>query len=484
MTLELRFPDTAALEPTQIVRAEIDRQIGGLNQMQAFVPSRIFEDQDGNRVEPVRQRDEVRLVQTNQVGAVRQIEFAGIHKELVGDGSVTEVIVDSFERLMLQAEPFAGGEKLSGTDEEIVEQIIGRVADVQQGQTVTTTSDDVQYDFSHKSPARALRIVTESEGTELLYNPDKTVDYVQSLGNDRTDESVINPANQTAVGEVRIERKGRNERVSHLRVLGAGEGSAQLTAEATADWYTTAESNNENPQQSWKVVPNKEITTQQVLEDYAETLITELNEPAELKIEVTIPGSAIGGALTNERVGVGDEFRVTYETEGITEQKLRATSVTEVHEKGTVEFLTSFQSTEALAESTDSRLRQDTDRLNMSVTGDAVEVFRTAGQQSVTGNGDIEYKLDFSLPENVITIRDLVVRVFGKADADNSVPEQCDVRVNTTSVNTNFGNGNEFIKSVDISDKVDTGEINSVSLTAQEPGLVRMAVIGRLLIEL
>jgi len=154
-------------------------------------------------------------------------EFGGRFRDVSRQGSVTEIIIDTFERDARDALPTDGGERWqNANDPVVVRDAISNVPTLSEGTIEDVSSEPVSTLFSHSTQAKKIRTIADVADADVRYNADQTVDYLARLGADKTN-TTLSPANQNIVGDFKADKKGGEEDVTHLRVLGAGEGTHQ-----------------------------------------------------------------------------------------------------------------------------------------------------------------------------------------------------------------------------------------------------------------
>ena len=227
-------------------------------------------------------------------------EFGGRLADFERDGVVVSVLIDSPKRDAIDAEPSGGNDVYEPQpDSALVEdQLLPRVPTVGPG-TVETVDGSIAFSESHASPGKSLTKLARDADAELRYRTTESgfeLDYLARLGADRTDET-LSPASATVLGEPRI-REQITEDVTHVRVLGAGEGTAQTEAEAVADGFDPADD-----RAVYRQRVDKDIADGGRAESLAETLVAEYDgSPEYLEVEMEVPRRV--------EPSLGDEFAV------------------------------------------------------------------------------------------------------------------------------------------------------------------------------
>lgn len=220
--------------------------------------------------------------------------FAGRFDDWQYEGILVSVLVDSTKRDAVEAEPSGGNDVFDPQDDSsIVSTILGRVPTVAEG-SVNTVTTGISFSESHASPGKSLEKLARDAGAELRWQPDFTLDYVDRIGTDRT--TTLRPADGNIFGEPRIDERIR-ETITHIRVLGAGEGTAQISAERVSSSYSSGD------RQKWAKFVDKEIQQQERADSLAEELLNEYDGDREyLELELELPRSV--------DPSVGDRFPI------------------------------------------------------------------------------------------------------------------------------------------------------------------------------
>lgn len=380
----------------QLSEAEIDEQFGKQDIARVFVKRG---DLTENEVE--RGVTEMSIVETTGTSDANA-EFGGILRDIAQSGSLTEFIVESFERYARDALPTPGGERWEAVDDStIISDGVSEVSQLSAG-TINTVRSPMTMVFSHSSQAKKIRETEGAGGGELKYRPDKTVDYVASLGADKTG-TTLSPGNQNIVGEFNAERKGGDADVTHLRLVGAGEGRAQQTVNFVPqddpfDYENDPDFDNVNrytaahwssgDRKEWEVRSNKDHTDIDSLERLGETITSDVQE-AHIEASANIRG------LT---VNLGDEFTVDYPEENISQSARVVDMTTKISSQGTT-YQVTLSSRQQSLEDPDSDQRKDTDRYNLAFEGSPVTLTTGGGRQPV--NSSNNYEFSFYYPAEV-----------------------------------------------------------------------------------
>lgn len=332
--------------------------------------------------------------------------FGGILRDVLRGGGEVELVLDSYERYALDAERSAGGLTYDNApDTTIYSDAIGDVPQLSEG-TIDNLTNTATFVFPFASPAKRIRTTAESVGAEVLYRPDKTVDVVDSLGSDKTESAtgtVLSPAEQNISGDFSPERESGDKRITHLIMLGAGEGEAQVQATVVPDndpydyegddkyrnvRRYTPENWTDGDRKSWDARTNKDVTDEDTLGDLGVTLIEEFNAEF-LDVEITVE---------DEDVDLGDEFTIRHPDEQV-DHDLRAVDVTRIVDKEGRRYETTFSNRRLTRQAEQDKQIKDTERYNRAFEGSAVTMNTGGGRQPVDGGHD--YEFEFYYPDEV-----------------------------------------------------------------------------------
>lgn len=306
---------------------------------------------------------------------------AGVLRDLKSQGVTTELIVGDFETYARDAEPSTGDlEYNSATDKEIVEDAINDVPQLNlSGSTISNLNSDLDFIFSYANPAKRIRKVAEATGAEIRYNDDKTVDYVDALGSTRSQELSPRRGNLTMQ---RIDRGAADPRVTHLMMIGAGEGKAQTTTTVTASDYVSSE------RKKWRVHAAKDVSSVSTLNEIGQTVIEEKKQQ---RIDVN-------GVVTGVDVNLGDTFQVVHEEEDL-DASLRVPKVEYVKKQDGEEWRVTMSNTAVTRSDPGQQVRRRTETSTTSLEGSAVQVSEGPGRGPV--DADHDYVMDFYYPGEV-----------------------------------------------------------------------------------
>ena len=309
--------------------------------------------------------------------------FGGILSDKNKGGIEAELNVDSFERLAREVKPSSALYTFEGvSDTTIVEDAIGDVDELSPG-TIENIKSGLTFEFNHTSPARRIRSVRDATSGEVVYNPDKTVDYVESLGTDRSNEITISPDNQNIAEDFSVEQNSGSKKANHLRMLGGGRGDSQTVVEAVADSFDSS-----TDREVWTAFTNKEIDDSDTLRAQAQELVNELQKD-HLEISATVK---------DVELGIGDTVHVRYPQEDI-DHNLRVVEIETVRSNEGTLYSVAFSNRNLSRFKHSEKLSEDVERLNRAETSKGIGTYdnpETAPQEEgniiyVTGaNADYE----------------------------------------------------------------------------------------------
>jgi hypothetical protein len=383
----------------QYVEAEIEEEFGKQDQASVFVRRSVLPESEVERGQT-----EMLLVPDTST-ADADADFGGVLQDINREGSTTEFIVESFERYAKDAEPTRGDQRYEAADDSlIVNDAISAVSQLSAG-TVSTLDTSLTMVFSHASQAKKIRECETSTGGEVKYRPDKTVDYVDSLGSDKT-TTTLSPAEQNITGDFNAEKKGGDEDVTHLRVIGAGEGQAQVTGhlipqddpldyEGADDYQNvtrySASHWSQGDRKEWDVRTNKDHTAVDALTSTGQAYIDDVQESH-------IEAFASIQSRTGVEVNLGDEFTVQYPEEEI-DTTARVIKVTTKIDSTGYTYEADLSTRRVSVEDSGSEERQDLQRYNMAFEGTNVTMTTGGGRQPV--NASNNYEFSFYYPAEV-----------------------------------------------------------------------------------
>lgn len=327
--------------------------------------------------------------------------FGGILRTPGRSGARPTLLVDGFEEYMARAQQVPlGQQKVGADDSTLVQECIDATPQLSAG-TLETVTGGESWIFSGVSQLAKARTVEEAAGGELVFNPDRSVDYLSQRGSDKT-ATTLSPANGSFVESTfNVDRDGRAGAVSHLQVYGVGQGSSQVTATIVPEDDTGSYPNKvtyTNPDwgsgdgKIWnsEKYTNKDVKNVSALQAWGLTLI------ADLQSTRTLVSTVVKDAV----VELGDEYHVSHPEEGV-DETLRAVEVTELIRAAggsTYEVVFSNHS-HGLDNSTQSQTK-DQQRYQSSFEGDLTAIQQGPGRGPVGPNHD--YFIHVFYPDDVV----------------------------------------------------------------------------------
>lgn len=217
----------------------------------------------------------------------------------VQSGSSSHTLVCYSAEWLDTREPYLpGGAVREGSDAGIVTDLVNSVA----AWTLGTTSEfatGLSFVFNHSAYGGALRTVERNVPGEIRFRDFGTVDYVDALGSDKTGSVTLSEDAGTIEQAIQITERGRTLDGTHVRILGAHEGEAQIFANLVPEGdpatyenevrYTTPRWNGP-ADTDWTRWSNKDVTDQATAYTEAESLAEEVGREY-VEAETTVPAS-------------------------------------------------------------------------------------------------------------------------------------------------------------------------------------------------
>lgn len=404
-------------------------------------------------------------------------EFGGRLAGVRWRGEQAAVVVDSFEADAEFADPAGDG---TGTwryenadDSTIIGDAVDRVAGdsdlqspVSRGQ-IDTVETGLSFRFSRVTQAKLMRTVARDGDGELFYNADGSVDYVDTLGRDRT-HITLSETGHRIDGEPEVTGAEDNPRINTLTLLGSGEGPGQLTATKTASGF---DANTDRPKAG--VRHNPRVSDQGTLDTLAQRLVDDFNSDY-TDFEATI---------RNERILLGDEYNVSYPSKDV-DADLRAVTVTTVLANDGRTHDVTFSNRNQTRGTLEEEVVEATQRAGRVIEGFTVPLSQSAGPGWVDTNRDFRFRVPY--PNDIqqeVTV-DLVIEGLrymdpsgGSLSTQSDFPQDCNVKVNGSTASNgpfSFGDGNSaFIETVDLAGDLVQGEDNTIDVTSENIGMIR-----------
>jgi len=232
--------------------------------------------------------------------------FGGRLRDAKTDSATVSVLLDGFKRDAIDAEPSGGNEIYPPqADSQIIKnELLPRVGTLSAG-TINTIDSAAAVSESNASPGKTLTRLAVATGGEVRYNPDRTVDYINRLGSDRN--TTLAASAGTLIGDPSVQ-EDVTEQVTHVRVLGSGSGTRQISAEKVAPSYDTG-------RKVYRRYVDKDIQQQARAESIADQLIAEYDGSRQyVEVSCEVPAGVTPS--------LGDSFDISLPDRGIS-QRLR-----------------------------------------------------------------------------------------------------------------------------------------------------------------
>lgn len=335
--------------------------------------------------------------------------FGGVLRDVIRSGTEPELVVESFERLAREAEPSDGDLIYNNArDSRIYTEAAEDIPDLAlrfHGVTDFTTMV-----FNYASPAKRIRKTADALGKEVAYTAEKTVEVHGEMGEDRSDVT-LSPSAENISGDFRPERHSGGDEITHLKLLGTGEGAAQVEAnlvpEADSKSYTNKYTYKNydwdaGDHKKWDTRINKGISDPETLGEHGIELINELKQQF-VEVDITVE---------DHDVGLGDLFHLRNDTERFDEQ-LRAVEVERIVDQAGRRYNVLFSNRRLSRQRADDEEKKDLDRYKMAFEGSPITLSHGGGRQPV--NGRLNYEFSFYYPAEVTYEHRVKLQIFGKA---------------------------------------------------------------------
>lgn len=312
-----------------------------------------------------------------QLGSIDTVRLVDVEK----GGSSWRLVGYSFEWDANRVEPTPGGDLREGSDDVLISGLVSEVPSWTAG-TINSYTSGLSFVLNHAHRHEAIRRVERNVPGEIRFRDAGTVDYVQSLGSDKTASVEISSAAGTLEDEISITNRGRELDGTHVRVLGAHEGEAQLyanlvpssdpaTYENRVDYTTSRWSSGDA--RDWDTWANKDVSDQATIEAEAAALGDEITEEL-VEVEATVSGVDID---------VGDWVRVV-KPDADLDRDMRVHRVKTVAEGAKVVDKV-LLSTRTVMRQGDGDDLKDIQRFNKAFQGSAVILQGGGSRQPVNG---------------------------------------------------------------------------------------------------
>lgn len=226
--------------------------------------------------------------------------FGGRLDDWQFEARTASVLIDSFETDALDTTPPSSFSRSSASDDSIASDIINLVADPVSVGTIDQTTASIDFDETHTSPGRLLRLLGRDTGAEVAYRADGSVDYLTERGATRTE--TLSPSSGALVGEPRLRQTVRED-VTDVRVISQSDATVFEESSVTSSGRTVYSTDT------------IDSTSTSRLQARANSLASEYDSaPEYIEIE-----AAVDPLARDEALDVGDTVPVALPQYGIDE---------------------------------------------------------------------------------------------------------------------------------------------------------------------
>lgn len=252
--------------------------------------------------------------------------FAGVITEDSRKDGLIEYIVESYETYAKDSVPVPPNTQFTNDkDSDIMTELIDGspnnssnnldgVNELSTG-NVANLDSEITKGFHNVSPAKCIRKVQEITGGEVKYDPNKNLVYKDNLGENKG--TILSP-NRKNTSSINVWNRGKDEKATHIRMLGSGSGPNQVTADVVANEY-----DEDEDEERWITEVDKSISDSRILSKKGRQLIEErYNDIVDVNVVARPP----------VKVNLGDKFVINYPEEDIYKKEMRAVEVTEIYD--------------------------------------------------------------------------------------------------------------------------------------------------------
>ena len=348
--------------------------------------------------------------------------FGGRLVSTSNEESTVLLEIGSFEEDALDARPTDNTETFIDDDSVIVNDAIDRIPTLSTG-SVDSFGGEIDIIFSNTSPAGMIREVQRTTRGIVRYNADKSIDYV-----DKANEgfvTTVGPQTANVQDDFNVIEDEREE-YTHIRVLGASEGLARVSAQEVTLNY-------DGGREVWRKYSDKSITSENRARKIATEIADEMdNNPRRLKVETTIFGVD---------VEVGDRLKVVSRKDNI-DNVLWVVKTRNRLEGGQDVLEVVLSNRLLLDESQDEKRRRDVERYNEGFQGDVVTI-NSGGYRAPIDDGQ-SYVFSLRKPPDVVQelqaelqVSSLPFRSYEDPISEQSdFPTNIDILVNRNTVDS------------------------------------------------
>jgi hypothetical protein len=340
-TVTVVHPDDSTETIPQTVRYTRTRELNKMRRARITVERSL-----ASAVSLTRKRDRIEL------GDIDDLVLVDLERA----GSTVTLVCYSYEWLANRVPFMQGGEERQGDDAALINGLIDDVGDWTAGD-INTFTGPMTWIFNHAHRHDALRRIERNTPGELRFRDGGTVDYVDQLGTDKSGSIELSGDAGTLEEELTITERGREMDGTHIRVLGAHEGEAQIFANLVPEDDPQAYENEvrystprwESAEDTdWNRWEDKDITDQGALEEEAAALGEEITDEY-VEAEAVVSGVDLS---------LGDRVQAVKPSQDL-DRTMRVHRIKTVQEGAT--------RTDKVRLSTRTRLRQDDSDLQRDI---------------------------------------------------------------------------------------------------------------------
>jgi hypothetical protein len=354
-TVTVVHPDGSTETIPETTRYTRTREIGKMRRARITVERGL-----ASAVSLTRKRDRI------QLGSIDDLVLVDLEKS----ASTVTLVCYSYEWLANRVAFMAGGEERQGDDQSLITGLISDVPEWTAG-SINSFTGPMTWIFNHAHRHDALRRIERNTPGEIRFRDQGSVDYVDTLGTDKSGSVELSGDAGTIEEEIQIVERGREMDGTHIRVLGAHEGEAQISANLVPQSDPQSYENEvrySTPRWSsgddtdWNRWEDKDITDQGALEEEAAALADELTDDY-VEAKATVSGVDLS---------LGDRVQVVKPSQDL-DRTMRVHRIQTVQE-GATRTDTVRLSTRTTLRQDDSDLHRDVRKFNAGFQGSSVVV--------------------------------------------------------------------------------------------------------------
>jgi hypothetical protein len=268
-------------------------------------------------------------------------------------------------------------------DTDILSDIIARTPTVSVGTTDQLKS--LSFSEANAAPGKSIAKLAQATGADVVYRSDFTLDYVTRAGSDRTSET-LSAATGTIISEPTV-RQDKREDVTHVTVLGAGEGEAQVRATASVSSYSASDRRVD------RTLRDKDVARQAAAQALADEAVAEVESaPRYLDVEFEVPASV--------DPTLGDSFTVDLPQYDVDGETLRIVELERLIDEAGDRFRALLSNRNLTRETQGDQSVRELDSLSAGNPGQYFALPVSAGFDRVDSGEPLSFP--FPYPENVV----------------------------------------------------------------------------------